>query len=107
MRDPELMIKILEEMSKKSSGSILVIRRLGMSKTEQVRFHHVELLWDTGLVRKESDQCFRITNDGYNFLAAINQDRTINFPKFMKFLGEGIEFAESVRRILDFVNSAS
>ena len=107
MRDPELMIKILEEMSKKSSGSILVIRCFDMSETEKARFHHVELLCDTGLISKESDQCFRITNDGYNFLAAINQDRTINFPKFMKFLGEGIEFAESVRRIIDFVNSTS
>ena len=107
MRNPELMIELLEEMSKERSGSILVIRRLGMSVTDLKRLHHVELLCDVGLVQQKSDSSFRITNAGNELLGAFNRDRTINFSKFKKFLQDGIELAESVRRVIDFVNGTS
>lgn len=107
MRDPELMIELLEEMSKEQSGSLFVIRHHGMSEIEEARFHHVELLCDVGLAQQKSDSSFRITNTGYDFLGAINQDRPITFSKFKKLLQEGIELAESVRRVIDFVNGAS
>ncbi len=106
MRDPDLMIKLLEEMSERPDGSILVVRLLDMRESELKRAHHVELLCDAGLAQQKSKSSFRITNTGYDFLGAINRNRTINFSKFRKLLQEGIELAESVRRIIDFVNGA-
>ncbi len=98
---------MLEEMSKEPNGSILVMHHHGMSETELGRLHHVELLCDAGLTHQKSDSNFRITNTGYDFLGAINRDRTINFSKFKKLLQDGIELAEAVRRLIDFANGIS
>ena len=91
MRDPELMIELLEEMSKEPSGSIFVIRHLGMTEIEEARLRQVELLCDVGLAQQKPSSSFRITDAGYDFLGAINQDRPITFSKFKKLLQEGIE----------------
>ena len=101
------MIELLEEMSEKTDGSVIVIRSHGMSEAKQERAHHVELLCDAGLAHQKSESNFRITNAGYDLLGAINQDRPITFSKFKKFLQEGIELAEAVRRVIDFVNDIS
>ena len=107
MRNPELMIELLEVLSKEPDGSMLVVRHLSMSDSELERAHHVELLCDAGLAHQKSESSFRITNAGYDLLGAINQDRPITFLKFKKFLQEGIELAEAVRRVIDFVNGIS
>jgi len=107
MQNPELMIELLEEMSKEPDGSMLVVRRLSMSDSELQRAHHVELLCDASLAQQKSDSIFRITNAGYKFLGAISQDRPITFSKFKKFLQEGIELAEAVRKVINFVTGFS
>lgn len=107
MRDPDLMMKLLEEMGERPDGSILAVRLLDMRGSELKQAYHVELLCDAGLAQQKSDSSFRITNIGYDFLGAINRDRTITFAKFKKLVQEGIELTEAARRMTDLVNVAS
>ena len=48
MRDPELMLALLREMAAEPSGEIFALQTYGMSKEQQQRRHHIDLLADIG-----------------------------------------------------------
>ena len=65
--DPDLLIELLKEMSRKPDGQISTTLTLGMSVEARKRRHHLELLSDAGLAEWKSDSRIRIKNFGYDF----------------------------------------
>ena len=107
MRDVELMVKSLEEMANQSRGLILVPRTLGMSKAHQMKLHNIDLLTDVGLAVWVSDSGVRITNDGYDFLNAVNQDRSKYVALVKDFLDQGKTLLGAVSNVVSIVNGLS
>ena len=104
MRDVELMIRSLEEMAGKSDGLILAPRALSMSEAQRMRLHNIDLLTDTGLAVWVSDSGVRITNDGYDFLNAVNQDRPRYVDMAKELLGQGKSMFAVAANIIAVVN---
>ena len=104
MRDPELMLSLLEEMSK--SGGTLLIPPLRHAEYRQYR-HHVDLLVDAGhaMWMSERRESARITNAGYDFLNAASnpkngeQART----KFVDLFNDGATYARAAQAAVEFV----
>ena len=103
MRDPEQMIAILKEMADSPAGELMVYRHIGMSEEEQVHAHQIELLSDSGLVYSRSDAIVRITNTGYDFLNAVENDAQKK-QKFMELLGTGTALMEAVNAIIGVIS---
>ena len=105
MRNVDLMIELLEEMSSSADGQILLVRTLGMSEHDLVRYHQAELLSDSGLATWNSDSAIRITNSGYDFLNAVNQDRPQYIATCKELLGKGKALLNVANHIISIVNS--
>ena len=76
MRDPSLMLSLLEEMAQNLSGQMVNIHTFGMSEEEQRRRHHVELPIDAGHAEWVSAErsIVRITNcRGMQYVEAANR----------------------------------
>lgn len=107
VRDPELMIEILEEIAEKPEGYILEVATLGMSPTQSAKLHHLRLLADAGLVHQMNDHAHRITNDGYDFLGALEQDRPKYTEVFKNLLDQGKSLLNASNQIVTLVNAVS
>lgn len=94
MRDPELMIALLKEMAADSYGHVMVTKAYGMGEDGLHRFHQVELLVDAGLAEWRSDSMARITNSGYDLIAAIAQANSVK-QKFLNWLTVGWSLAKA------------
>ena len=105
MRDTELMIALLKEMAEDSYGHVMLIKTLGMGESTQSRLHHAELLADEGLADWRSDSMLRITNHGYEFLAAIEQDKSYR-EKFADWLDRGASVASATAKIVELAGKA-
>ena len=103
MRNPEQMIAILKEMADSPAGELIVHRHLGMSEEERVRVHQIELLSDAGLVYPRSDAMVRITNTGYDFLNAV-ENNVQKKQKFLNLLGSGTALLEAVNAIVGVIS---
>ena len=104
MRNVELMVELLEEMSNDAGGEILLVRTLGMSSDTRNKYHHAELLSDAGLATWKSDSMIRVTNHGYDFLSAVNQDRPTHIEKCRELLGQGKSLLEVAATIITIVS---
>ena len=110
MRKPELMLELLEEMSKGPLGRLVIPMMMDMSELEQERYHHVELLVDarhaewTGSERSIA----RITNAGYDFLNAASNPTTGEpaTSKFIELFNNGVAYARAAQSAVDFVAQA-
>ena len=74
MRDPDLLLMLLRDMAADSYGRMLVTKPYGMDEEQQKIVHHIELLRDAGHVEQVSDSMVRITNDGYDFISAVDKN---------------------------------
>ena len=105
MRDPDLMLNLLREMGESADGRMIVLRHKGMSDDESNRVHHVKILSDAGHVDWISDSLVRITNEGYDFLQAIQQgDRYRN--EFFEYINKGIQYALAAGEVVKLVQLA-
>ena len=68
-RDPELMVKILKQISDAPRGILHVKKQ---PRTHW--YHQLRLLQDVGHVACLNESEFRVTNDGYDFLAVIRRN---------------------------------
>ena len=107
MRDPEVMIEILEEMGDKPDGLILLPRTLDMSAARRTRLHHVDLLTDAGLAYQVSDSGYRITNQGYDFLNAVKQDKPRYTDVFKDLLSQGKPVLDAASQVVSIVSGVS
>ena len=106
MRDPELMLDLLREMAESADGRMMVVQRFGMSEDERKRIHHIEMLSDASHVDWLSDSMARITNEGYDFLQAIQQGDTYR-TKFIERINKGIEYVRVAAEIIKLVQQAA
>ena len=105
MRDPEMMIALLREMAENSYGEVMFSKTYGMSEEAQHRLHQGELLADEGLAEWRSESMLRITNRGYEFLAAISQDNA--YPlQFAEWLDRGTSVANAAAKIIELAGKA-
>ena len=110
MRDPELMLDLLRRMERDTAGRIevmpCVLRMIDLDK--QLR-HHVELLVDAGHARWEPpsyDQVARITNEGYDFLGAVEQNETLKdvfidrFKRGMPYVSNAVDIVAQAAKLV-------
>ena len=107
MRDPELMISLLKEMSEGDMGRLIIPMTLDMGEREQQRRHHVELLVDAGHAQWTGDkqQIARITNVGYDFLSAATNPTNGEKAKsrFVDLFNQGVSYARAAQSAVDVV----
>lgn len=106
MRDPELMLDLLRDMAESNSGRTIVSQTYGMSENELKRVHHVEILSDAGHVDWVSDSMVRITNEGYDFLQAVQQGDKYR-ATFIERFNKGIEYVRVAAEIIKLVQQAA
>lgn len=109
MRDYDLLISILKEMADPNNGypgCILVVKTLGMSQDELNRDLHARLLVDAGLAIWENEQLLRITNQGFDFLNAVDKQPELK-EKAHRMLDKGIPYVNVVLKILELAGSAA
>ena len=113
MRNHELMLSLLEEMSKDDLGRLTVRIKYGMDKQQKQRRHHVELLIDAGHAewtdsKLDPLEIVRITNAGYEFLNAANNPRNGEkaMAKFVKLLDSGVPYARAAQTVVEWVAKA-
>lgn len=111
MRDPELMVGLLEEMSKDAMGRLSIPMTLGMGEKEQQRHHHVELLVDAGHADWLSDKqhIARITNAGYDFLNAATNPKSGESAKtrFVDLFNSGVSYARAAQAAVELAAKAT
>ena len=106
MRDLELMLEILKEMSEEPNGCINVLESYG-SESDAIRRHHADLLRDTGLAKWKckGDCTIRITNQGYDFLNAIETDKPKYLEQCKQLLDKGVSFLKVVNNLISVANN--
>ena len=108
MRDPELMVGLLEEMSKNDMGRLPIPITFGMNERQQQRRHHVELLVDAGHAQwlGNRTRVARITNAGYDFLNAATNPANGKEAKtkFVDLFNGGASYARATQSVVDWVS---
>ena len=108
MRDPDLMLSLLEEMSRSDEGTIAAVKPGdGHTGEPHRRHHHADLLVDAGHAEwmGAGRSVVRITNAGYDFLNAASnpkngaQART----KFVDLFNDGVTYARAAQAAVEFV----
>ncbi len=102
MRDPELILSMLSQMAANNDGRLKFIRHMGMSDQEQIKAHHLELLADAGLIEWWENQLPRITNQGYDFIEAVNKNPDSK-KVFLDRLNAGIPLLQAVLAALNLL----
>ena len=94
MRDPELLIQMLKEMSEDVPGRIHAPIYAGGTGDDYKRRHHVELLVDAGHAEWVSKHMARITMDGYDFLNACDKQPEVR-TKFLSLCKRGLPYVKA------------
>ena len=106
MRDPELMITLLRKIADTPNGRVIVRNlRFEIELDFGVVLHQLELLIDAGHATRASPYEARITNDGYDFLNAIDADPKY-WEKFLEYFNSGMQYAEAAMHVVEFVKTA-
>ena len=120
VRDPELMLALLRQMAREDSGE-LHLNALGQSTNFQKYRHHLILLVDAGHAQWETDHrslpiirdvalrersVARITNDGYDFLNAVDQGESYRL-RFIKLFQDGVPYVKAAIEVVNLVGKAS
>ena len=108
MRDPELMLSLLEEMSKSDEGTIVAFKPGdGHSGEAHRRHHHADLLVDAGHAEWMGDArtVARITNSGYDFLNATTNSKNGEKAKskYVDLFNQGVPYARAAQSAVDFI----
>ena len=111
MRDPELMLSLLEEMSRSDEGTIMAGEPGdGHTGLEHRRHHHADLLVDAGHAKWVSDErsVVRITNAGYDFLNAATNPTHGEKAKsrYVDLFDQGVSYVRSAQAAVDIVAKA-
>ena len=105
MRKPELMLELLEEMSRDESGRLHIFPRF-----ERERRHHIDLLVDAGHAEWSGGErsTARITNAGYDFLNATSNPASgqAATSKFIELFNSGVPYARAAQAVVEFVAKA-
>ncbi len=101
MRDPDLLVELLRKMNDADDGSLVEPQVWG---ADQNRRHHLDLLDDAGQARwNDNKSIIRITNDGYDFLNAIEKSPGAR-KKFLELFEKGIRYVTVVQKVIEVVD---
>ena len=108
MRDAQLMLSLLEEMSTRDSGTLVFVKPSdGHTGEGHRRYHHAELLVDAGHAEWVVDghHIARITNAGYDFLNVASNQTTGKqaTSKFIELFNRGVPYARAAQTVVDWV----
>ena len=95
MRDPKQSLSLLRRMAAETDGRLKFTRTMGMDEKKQREAHHLELLADAGLVEWWGDKFPRITNNGYDFIEAVDKNPE-SMEVFLEKIGRGIPLAQAI-----------
>ena len=100
MRDPETIFDLLREMAKAVDGRLDFVMSAGMGDEGLRIMHHLELLRDAGHVEWEERRLPRITNEGYDFIEAVDKNEPTK-DRFLKLFNEGRPYLSAVKAALE------
>ncbi len=104
MRDPELLISLLREMSDQINGHIYLPYTMGAEDEEYRRHHHGDLLVDAGHAMWQRDkQGIRITTQGYDFLNAIEKQDDAR-SGFLQWMQKGMDYANAAIKAVELAS---
>ena len=111
MRDPGLMLSLLEEMSRSDEGTIAAVKPGdGHTGEPHRRHHHADLLVDAGHAEwmGAGHSVVRIINAGYDFLnAATNPTHGEKArSRFIDMFNNGAPYARAAQAVVDVVAKA-
>ena len=103
MRDPEILISLLRELANTRTGYKPIPATLDADPTER---HHAHLLVDAGHATWNDleEQILRITNDGYDFLNAIDSQPDAK-SHFLEMLNSGLPYVNAALETVKFVGN--
>jgi len=100
MRNAELMISLLKEMSETIDGSMFTAMTLDADDEEIMKLHHADLLVDAGHAKRKGPDGIRITNEGYDFLNAIEKQEKVK-KRFFELFDKGVPYVNAVFSAVD------
>ena len=108
MRDPDLMLSLLEEMSSSDEGTIAAVKPGdGHTGEPHRRHHHADLLVDAGHAEwmGAGRSVVRITNAGYDFLKATTNPMNGKkaWSRFIDLFNGGVPYARAAQAVVDLV----
>ena len=83
----------------------MIVQHMGMSDDELDRMHNIEILSDAGHAHWISDSMVRITNEGYDFLQAIQQGEQYR-ATFLERINMGIEYVRVAAEVVEWVKQS-
>lgn len=73
-RDNEYLRELLFEIENADDDLFYSLITMGMSSDERKQHYHVQLLCDEGYMIQVSDQAYRLTSEGHDFIDAIRDN---------------------------------
>ena len=104
MRDPELMLSLLREMAARDDGRIVAVLTFEPRVDAERRYHHLELLVDADHALWTSMGVVRITNAGYDFIAAVDHGEGVH-KKFLALLERGLPYLPAAKGALEILDA--
>lgn len=97
MRNPELLVQLLKELSEENTGQMFVRKYIGMKAEDTIRVHHYDLLVDAGHAEWKNESCIRITATGYDFVEALGSEKTGEqvHRRFLERMKDGVGYARA------------
>lgn len=106
MRDPKLLVDLLQEMDQSPGGRTDAYLTLG-NKEALEKHHHAELLVDDGYAAwtdPDKKMRLRITSSGYDFLSAMTKSNHERMKKLKGYLELGMRLVDAVSKIHQSIN---
>ncbi|MCY3540425.1 MAG: hypothetical protein OXH31_00740 [Gammaproteobacteria bacterium] len=95
MRDVNLLVSLLKEVSENESGELILPEYDNQSAEDQKRKHHAELLADSAHATwKHPYDILRITNRGYDFLNALEKSSEAK-TLFFDLIDKGMPYSDA------------
>ncbi len=77
-RDDDLIRNLLFEAEETDEASIIVDFDSDTGEFDEKRHHHAQLLLDAGYFAEVGEYCYRLTNDGHDYLISIKDESVWN-----------------------------
>ena len=104
LRNPDTLLSLLRRIAATPNGQILLPRTYGMDEVKQKELHHLDLLVDAGHANWVSKDMARITNAGYDFIEAVDNNQQSK-KAFFDALGKGIPYVQAALTALKVFSS--
>ena len=102
MREPELLICLLKEMSEQNDGTLALPAYYGDQEAARRR-HHADLLADAGHAEWTHESMVRITTQGYDLLQAVESQPEAR-ASFLDLCRKGMEYVQAAMKAVEIAS---